>query len=224
MSPQHKGFKCLNKDERISISKDIPFNECKPPYSALFPSGTNNLQRTNSSLPILLTQTVGMPRFSPPNTSKFDSSFPINNNVVIVGPNDELVSGDISNDVSLSPFNSHHFVGMNISLVLDASSNELSPNISVVNFMTFFHVHEVPIGEHVPTIQGVSIHNTHLMLTRVKTCHSKPKACITVIEPIPFKEDLSSPQSKSMKLEYIALLDDKTWSLTTLRAHINFVG
>lgn len=38
ISPQHKGFKCLSKEGKIYISKDVRFHEQDFPFSNMFPS------------------------------------------------------------------------------------------------------------------------------------------------------------------------------------------
>lgn len=37
-SATHEGYKCLESNGRMFISKDVLFNECKLPYSTMFPS------------------------------------------------------------------------------------------------------------------------------------------------------------------------------------------
>lgn len=76
VSPQHKGFKSLNKDGRIFVYKYVALNECELPYSTLFPSGTNNMQHMNSSLPIPVIQTDGLSRCLVPHTSDCDFDLP----------------------------------------------------------------------------------------------------------------------------------------------------
>lgn len=55
------------------------------------------------------------------------------------------------------------------------------------------------------------------MLTRAKICHSKPKSLLT--------HTISQPKwLQAMKLEYAALLDNQTWTITTLSPYRNPAG
>ena len=49
VSPQHKGHKCLSKEGKIYISKDVVFDEAKYPFTSLFPSGGTSQSSTSCS-------------------------------------------------------------------------------------------------------------------------------------------------------------------------------
>lgn len=63
------------------------------------------------------------------------------------------------------------------------------------------------------------------MLTRENIVHSKLKVLLAYVEPYSVKQALFNPDwFKALQAEYQALLENKTWSLTTLSPHRKLVG
>lgn len=104
---------------------------------------------------------------------------------MLVGSSNNLVLDDTSRDVSLLYFQQSK--DMSISSMLEAVSNELFRHAPHVSLMTSSLVPNVPIiDEPGLTTQGVHTlptGNTHHILTRAKTDHSKSRAFLTTIEP-----------------------------------------
>lgn len=81
-APQHNGYKCLSSEGRISISKDVLFNETKFPYPILFPNVPTTSQATTptvnypSTIPLVtspslprINSNVSLPQTAPLNSS-----------------------------------------------------------------------------------------------------------------------------------------------------------
>lgn len=75
------------------------------------------------------------------------------------------------------------------------------------------------------TAPSIKQHNAHPMLTRSKTCHSKPKMFLSHVEPTYVKQAQVHPDwCQAIKPEYDALIANQTRTLTNLPPHRKHVG
>jgi len=153
VSPQHKGFKCLSSEGRIFISKDVKFNENRFPYTSLF--GVTTVSSDTD-----LSQSLPL---SPVTTSTNSHS--------LSAPNISPLTA-ATDDMSSTPRCSSSFDSPTVSTSdhQPSSSATISPSL------------DTTLPNHNPPSSSLPL-NTHPMLTRSKTGHSKPKAFIAHLEP-----------------------------------------
>lgn len=80
-------------------------------------------------------------------------------------------------------------------------------------------------NDTIPIPSPPPVMNKHPMITRSKTGNLKPRVLLSQIEPSTVKQALSDPKwLEAMQAEYMALLNNQTWTLVTLPPHRKPIG
>ncbi|KAL5804239.1 hypothetical protein ACOSQ3_031039 [Xanthoceras sorbifolium] len=197
-SLHHKGYKCLHSSGRIYLSRHVIFHEHDLPYQSLFSSSQSVHIPPSSSLPISFLHSI-----SP---------------TVICSTTPSSVPS------SASQYYHNHYVSASSS-----ASPTAPPSVSV-------SPSTAPSSNNSPTIpQPAPIpSNTHPMITRSKLGIFKPKSysascspicCLSESEPRSVKAAIQhSHWLAAMKVEYNALLQNRTWSLVPCNPSMRVVG
>lgn len=227
----HKGYKCLDSNDRTYIYRHVIFNEQEFPFANGFlttktspPLDDTIVARPHILFPYQISATVQTPSLSPnaqqapgvpsrtSDTSAANSS--INNSPSKSTP---LSLNSPFNFFSSTTSNLPHIFSPPHSPIIDPPVNPTTSAQSPTNILP-------------PTL----IINNHPMKTRAKSGIIKPKACLVTtttpippsyIEPRTVKEALASSAWKSAMLEeYNALMNSGVWTLVPPSPNYCLVG
>lgn len=227
----HKGYKCLAADGKIYISKDVILNEIRFPYPSMFPS-ISVTPTSSTHVSIIVPLTFSSFNTSSPTSLPATPSYTQHNTPLSLHsgtsqtqnlPSNSLPSPDSVPDSSgsrpnqptspMSPSSDSHTCNTSSS---SASTQLSSPTSSSA------HIHKPPSPRVHP-------HNTHSMITRAKDGIVQLKLhltlLITELEPSSYKTALKNPKwLDAMKAEHTALLNNNTWTLTSLPPNRRAIG
>jgi histone deacetylase 1/2 len=194
--------RCLDASGRIYISKDVVFHEHNFPYVSLFSSSN-----TKSSPTACYPAEIVFPSFADEISSQLSQS-----SQAPTTPHSVPISTPASSNIPiLVPSTSP----LSVDQVNSQISQPLSTPIPDVSTPSVSH-----LG---PTV--ISDHNNHPMVTRGKTGNLKPKVFLAALEPKNVRSALTDPKwRQAMQDEYMALMDNNTWSLVSLPPHRKAIG
>jgi histone deacetylase 1/2 len=249
-STSHKGYKCLDSDGRIFLSKDVLFNEARYPYSELFPLDTHIPAKghvlssfLHTSMPLTtisapqpaVTTPSPSPSPVPPSPSPLPSSpntlstplsshsthpSPNNNNNTPPSPNISPISFDSSHGPVL------HATPITTIPFSQVTSQSLSPHSGNSSHQSPNTTSQssVPVVPH-----RIHPQNTHTMSTRGKNGivqpRKNPTLLLTHIEPTSYKQAMQVPDwLTAMKAEHSALINNNTWFFVPLPDNRQAIG
>lgn len=195
-SSDHKGYRCLNSEGRVFISRDVLFDESSFPFSSSISS--SNSSSSYSSIPSLSPSIPLVPTVAS------------NISNATINTNHTCSSASPLMQVS-SP---------NIFVATDIPDPFSSPNSSSSSSTRYLLPPPSPLITAAPQTS-----NTHHMLTRSKRGIHKPKSYMVTQEPHTVKVALTHPKWKlAMTEEYNALIKNHTWDLVSLPAGKTPIG
>jgi len=244
-SPSHKGYKCLDSEGRLYVSKDVVFNEHRFPYKELFssnqPSTTADSCSTFSTFPILQPSHNITPTndTTASHSTHHNASPTSTNSLSITTPPIHINSEHASphhtqseTPPTSSPSHQHLPPGpiLNPTPVTIISPSQ-SPIHSQPSNASSPVSNESAAGPFSPPAPPHRIHpnNTHAMATRGKhgivQKRLQPTLLLTHLEPTTYKLAMkNSDWLQAMQLEYDALLKNNTWTLVSLPHNRKAVG
>lgn len=197
-----EGYKCLNSEGCIYISKDVTYDEFPFPYPTLFstcpdPSVSPQTQ-TSSDGQIIPTFNNPTDNISPPT-----HSFPL----PLQSPSSQIQNLP---PPSLSPSTSP-----------SPDPDQPSPHLTSTKPTSLEPT--LQISKPLPANQPAN--KTHHMVTCSQTGSLKPNVFLAHTKPTNIKQALASPKWKqAMQAEYQTLLNNNTWILTSYPSHSKATG
>lgn len=223
----HKGYRCLDPNGRIFISRDVLFDETTFPHSvtsspsSVPPSSSLSIPSHMPSIPLVPSTTSAsiLPcDLSNTNVSVFSAPLPCVSGAA--GPSTLSASPTLSSEVSSStrylipPHNTHLPSNLNTSSPTTSLSSTrylLPPTTSSPTTSSVSKL--VASKPHPPPPQAPP----HRMTTHGMAGIFKPRVLTATREPTSVRAALSSPEwREAMSTEYKALLANHTWDLVDL--------
>uniref|UniRef100_A0A803Q2E8 Reverse transcriptase Ty1/copia-type domain-containing protein n=1 Tax=Cannabis sativa TaxID=3483 RepID=A0A803Q2E8_CANSA len=205
----HKGYKCMSKDKRVYISRDVIFNEhCFPYTKSQKHTTTPNIHVPTSGLPPV--SSLLQPTASP-SSNTGDSPSPFNHPAAVSDSRPAATNPHIG-----------HLVDVPILTTTNLPPLDTITNVNVT-------IAPVPtdiatVGTPNPT-QSATAASTHPMVTRLKAGIRKPKALLAHCEPRSNKAALQMPQwNGAITHEFKALIRNNTWILVRLPPNRKPIG
>lgn len=206
-SSSHKGYRCLDSNGRIYISRDVLFDEHTFPYST-----SPSIASPSVSSPLVSHPTPSIPIIPISSNSQplCDDSAALINTDLSFSPNHTAVTNSaVQPTGSLS--NSPQSIASSSS---SGSSTRymIAPSVTAAQF-----TREPSTPTSFSLVSRPILTNQHSMHTRAKSGIYKPKALTASVVPTSVKAALAQPQwHTAMQQEFEALQRNNTWDLVPL--------